>query len=96
MRDQGFRDFFLSSMRSISARDAELTNSETDLKPNSECISMNRLMFRYSSSGIFTSLYDLATDITYRAKIKRKFDIYGETFIKNLCFRHVWRNMVIL
>ena len=92
--DQGFLDLLRSSILSISTRDAALTNSETDLNPNSECISINPLMFRYSSSGILTSLYDFATSITYKAKIKRIFDTYVEMFINGHVFRHLWRTEV--
>lgn len=92
--DQYFLDFLRSSILSISTRDAALTNSETDLNPNSEWVSINPLIFRYSSSGIFTSLYDLATGITYKANIKRIFDTYVEIFIKRHVFRHLWRTGV--
>lgn len=83
-----------SSIRSISMRDAELTNSETDLNPSSECFSMKRLMLKYKSSGIFTSLYTLAIDVIFKGHIKRTFDTYVERFISKLIFRHVWRNPV--
>ena len=83
-----------SSIRSISTRDAELTNSETDLKPSSECVSMKCLMLKYKSSGIFTSLYTLAIDVIFKSHIKRTFDTYVERFINELTFRHVWRNQV--
>ena len=89
--DQGFLDLFRSSILSISTREAAFTNSETDLNPNSECDSINPLMFRYNSSGILTSLYDFATSITYKAKIKRIFDTYVEIFINRHVFRHLWR-----
>jgi hypothetical protein len=36
-------------------------------------------------------LYDFATDITYRAKIKRMLDIYVEIFNNRHTFRHVCR-----
>lgn len=88
---QGFSDRLRSSILSISIRDEALTNSDTDLNPNSECFSIKPLMFRYNSSGIFTSLYDFATDITYRAKIKRMLDIYVEIFNNRHTFRHVCR-----
>lgn len=92
--DYCFLDLLRSSILSISTREAALTNSETDLKPNSECVSINPLMFRYNSSGIFTSLYDFATSITYKAKIKRIFDTYVEIFINGHVFRHLWRKEV--
>ena len=91
---QSFSDLLRSSILSISIRDEALTNSDTDLNPSSECFSIKPLMFRYNSSGIFTSLYDFATDITYRAKIKRILDIYVETFNNGSIFRHICRKGV--
>lgn len=81
--------FFRSSIFSISFRDDAFTNSETDLYPNSECRSMNSLMLKYSSEGIFTSLYDLAMHVIYLTRIKNILDIYGEIFINRCVFRHI-------
>ena len=78
-----------SSIFSISLRDDAFTNSETDLYPNSECRSMNSLMLKYSSEGIFTSLYDLAIDVIYGTGINNIFDIYGEIFINRYALRHI-------
>ncbi|EQB74423.1 MAG: hypothetical protein AMDU4_FER2C00010G0004 [Ferroplasma sp. Type II] len=80
---------FLSSMRSISFRAEELTNSETDLKPNSEYFSIKFLMLKNSSSGIFTSLYVFAMNVSYYKSIKKILDIYGEIFIIKKVFRHI-------
>ncbi|AGO61380.1 hypothetical protein FACI_IFERC00001G1400 [Ferroplasma acidarmanus Fer1] len=80
---------FLSSIRSISFRAEELTNSETDLKPNSEYFSIKFLMLKNSSSGIFTSLYVFAMNVSYYKSIKKILDIYGEIFIIKKVFRHI-------
>jgi hypothetical protein len=76
---------FLSSIRSISILEAELTNSETDLKPNSEYFSIKFLMLKYRSDGIFTSLYVFAMHVLYYESIKKILDIYGEIFISKKC-----------
>ena len=80
---------FLSSMRSISILEAELTNSETDLKPNSEYFSIKSLMLKYRSDGILTSLYVFAMYVLYYKSIKKILDIYGEIFISRKVFRHI-------
>ncbi len=82
--------FFLrSSIRSISFLEAELTNSETDLKPSSEYRSINSLMLKYNSEGILTSLYNFAINVLSYMGIKIIFDIYVERFINKFVFRHI-------
>ncbi len=90
-----FLPLIRSSMRSISIRVEEFTNSDTDLKPSSECISIKFLMLKYRSSGIFTSLYDFAINKTCEDKIKTIFDTYGERFNKVERIRHIWRREVV-